>query len=211
MTKYERRQQQLEKDAAANFAFYAADGPVETLLGSSPMFDSIEVVRPNEAPKRTLLEVTYSYEWTPDEGSPDCPVCEKRSAEQTPRRSPAPREAPAPSRPGAPGLGRTHAAPAACVRTRPHPAIRVPPLEDDSEGSNWSTSIQSTGCTRMFSARRAGNIRSDLADWISRTRSDSQPRSAISRRHEWPILSRTRSGWRARCARYPRWTALSAR
>src|SRR5262249_30697507 len=77
------------------------------------------------------------------------------------------------------GLGRTHAAPAACVRTRPHPAIRVLPLEDDSEGSRCSTSIQSTGCTPMFSARWAGNIRSALADRISRPRESSPPGSAI--------------------------------
>jgi len=23
-----------------------------------------------------LLDLTYSYEWTPDEGSPNCPVCD---------------------------------------------------------------------------------------------------------------------------------------
>ncbi len=56
----------------------------------------------------------------------------------------------APSGPGLRGLGRAHAAVAACVRTRPHPVIRPSTLGEGIRVSRVGTIFQSAGRNAMF-------------------------------------------------------------
>ena len=133
--------------------------------------------------------------------------CEKRKR-RAPSRLAEPRSerSEAPSGRGVAGLGRTRAAPAACVRTSPHPAIRLRHFARAGRRALFATDYMSSSSSRIVASRKqllAASGRQLLAGSACRLATTRALTARTQQEKQWTTPLRARIGWPRSFARFP--------